>query len=88
MNPRQERDLNCYFNLVYNLKQRGRNIVTYIDKTEKLYKACPANLMFFLSHQFVARLDNKSKIDMVQLYLNGKEPITFSETKEAIMKSY
>lgn len=44
--------------------------------------------MSFLPHQFVARLDNKSKIDIVQLYLHGKEPITFSEAKEAIMKSY
>ena len=86
--PRQERDLNRYFNLVYNLKQRGRNIVTYVDEAEKLYKACPANLMAFLPHQFVAGLDNESKINIVQLYLNGKEPITFPEAKKAVVKSY
>lgn len=85
---RQERDSNCYFNLVYNLKQKGRNIVTYVDKAEKLYKACPTNLISFLLHQFVARLNDESKIDIVQLYLNGKEPITFSEAKEAVVKSY
>ena len=88
MIPRQKRDPNQYFNLVYNLKQRGRNIVTYVDKAEKLYKAYPANLMAFLPYQFVAGLDNKSKINMVQLYLNGKKPITFPKTKEAVMKSY
>lgn len=88
MVPKQKQDLNCYFNLVYNLKQRGRNIVTYIDKAKKLYKACSANLMSFLPHQFIAGLDNKFKINMVQLYLNGKEPIIFSEAKKAVVKSY
>lgn len=88
MVPRQKRNLNQYFNLVYNLKQRGRNIITYVDQAEKLYKACLANLMVFLPHQFMARFDDELKIDMIQLYLNGKEPITFPEAKEAVVKSY
>lgn len=45
--PRQDRDPNCYFNLVYNLKQRGRSIFTYVEEAKKLYKACPANLVSY-----------------------------------------
>lgn len=86
--PRQDRDPNHYFNLVYNLKQRGRSIVAYVEEAEKLYKACPANLIPFLPHRFIAGLDDKSKIDIVQLYLNGREPITFPEAKDAVVRSY
>ena len=62
---RQKRDLNYYFTLIYNLKQRGRYIVIYVDKAKKLYKTCPANLMAFLPYQFVARLNDKSKINII-----------------------
>ena len=63
----------------YNLRQRGRNIVTYLDKSGNLYRLCPPSLRPFLGNHFVARLDNKAKIDMVQLYLNGKMSVTFPE---------
>ncbi|MCJ1263560.1 hypothetical protein MMC22_003430 [Lobaria immixta] len=63
--PRHNTNPNRYFNLVYNLKQRGRSIVAYVEEAEKLQKACPANLLSFLPHQFIAGLDDESKIGEV-----------------------
>lgn len=85
---RQEKDPNCYFNFVYNLKQRGRGIIAYAEEAEKLHKACPTNLLSFLPHQFIARLDDESKIGEVQIYLYEKKLITFPDAKDAVVRSY
>ena len=86
--PRQDRDPNRYFNLVYNLKQRGRSIVTYVEEAEKLHRACPSNLLPFLPHQFVAGLNDESKIEEVQIYLYGKELITYPDARDVVVRSY
>lgn len=86
LTPRQDKDPNRFFHPVYNLKQNGRNIVAYAEEAEKLYKACSVKLEPFLPNQFIAGLDDESKIDMVQLYLNDKSPIIFSDAKDAIIK--
>lgn len=83
---RQDRDPNRLFNTVHKLKQNGSNIAVYVEEAQKMYKACSANLQPLLPNQFIAGLDNKSKIDIVHLYLNGKNPITFHEAKDAVIK--
>lgn len=33
-------DPNKYFNLLYNLRQRGRHIVQYVKEAEHLFRQC------------------------------------------------
>ena len=81
-------DPNRYFNLIYNLRQRGRNIVTYVEEAEKLHRECPPSLQAFLPNQFVAGLDDESRITTVQIYLDRTDLITFPKAKEAVTKAY
>lgn len=45
--PQEDKNLNQYFNLMYNLKQKDQNIITYVNKVEQLHKACLATLILF-----------------------------------------
>lgn len=42
-----------------------------------------------LGHQFIAGLDDKRKVDLVQVYLGaGKSTVTYAEAKQAVSKAY
>ena len=71
-----------FLNLVLNLKQQGRNIVDYIREEDQLNAKCPEKFRDVLGHQFIMGLDNKRKVDLVQVYLGAdKSTVTYPEAK-------
>lgn len=60
-----------FFNLVFNFKQKGRTIVEYTREGHQLNAACPEKFQDVLGHQFIAGLDGKRKVDLVQIYIHG-----------------
>lgn len=81
-------DLNKYFNMMYNLKQRKSIIAQYVTEAKELYERCSSDLRTYLENQFIADLTNENKIDMMQVYLTDKTNITFSKAKKAVIKVY
>lgn len=53
-----------FLNLVLNLKQQSQNTIDYIRKGDQLYAKCPKKFEDILEHQFIARLDDKGKVDL------------------------
>lgn len=89
MVPRKEVDQTWFLNLVLNLKQRGRSIVDYTREGDQLHAKCPEKFQDVLGHQFIAGLDNKGKVDLVQVYLRAdKSTVTYTEAKQAVSKAY
>lgn len=49
----------------------------------------PEKFCEVLGHQFIAELDDKGKIDLVQVYLEAdKTKVTYTEAKQAVSKAY
>ncbi len=71
--PRKEVDQTRFLNLVFNLRQRGRSIVQYTRKGDQLNAKCLEKFYNVLSHQFIAGLDERGKVDLVQVYLGAKK---------------
>ena len=87
--PRKEVDQTWFLNLVLNLKQRGRSIVDYTREGDQLNAKCPEKFRDVLGHQFIAGLDDKGKVDLVQVYLGAdKSTVTYTEAKQAVSKAY
>ena len=45
----------------------------YTRQRDKLNAECPEKLQDVLGHQFIAGLDDKEKVDLVQVYLRGQQ---------------
>ena len=87
--PRKEADQTWFLNLVLNLKQRGRSIVDYTREGDQLNAKCPEKFRDLLGHQFIAGLDDKGKVDLVQVYSGAdKSTVTYTEAKRAVSKAY
>ena len=86
--PKVEQDPNKYFNLIYNLKQGRKNIAQYVAEAEELYFSCPEKLKEYMGSQFVAGIADEAKLDMVQLYLQNEEVITFPLAKAAVVRAF
>ena len=82
-------DQTWFLNLVLNLKQQGRSIVEYIREGAQLNAKCAEKFRDVLGHQFIAGLDGKGKVDLVQVYLGAdKSTVTYTEAKQAVSKAY
>lgn len=67
--PRKKVNLTRFFNLVFNFRQRGRSIVEYTREEDQLNAECLEKFCdVLLGHQFIAGLDDKKKVDLVQVY--------------------
>lgn len=78
----KEMDHTWFLNLISNFRQRGQSVVKYIRKGDQLNTEYPKKFPDMLGHQFIAKLDDKRKIDLVQVYLrNGKLTVKYSEAK-------
>ena len=87
--PRKEVDQTRFLNLVFNFRQRGRSIVEYTREGDHLNAECPEKFRDVLGHQFIAGLDDKGKVDLVQVYLGAdKTTVTYAEVKQAVGKAY
>ena len=76
-------------NLVLNLKQQDWSIVDYIREEDQLNSKCPKKFQDVLGYQFIAGLDDKKKVNLVQVYLGAdKSTITYTEAKQAVSKAY
>lgn len=85
----KEMDQTRFLNLIFNFKQRGRSIVEYTREGDQLNAECPENFQDVLGHQFIAGLDDKGKVDLVQVYLGaGKLSVKYTEAKQAVEKAY
>lgn len=50
---------------------------------------CPEKFEDMLDHQFIARLDDKRKINLVQIYLGAsKLTVKYTDAKQAFEKAY
>lgn len=82
MVPRKKVDPTRFLNLVFNFRQRGRSIVEYTREEDQLNAECPEKFCDVLGHQFIAGLDDKRKVDLVQVYLGpSKTAVTYAEAK-------
>lgn len=82
-------DQTWLLSLVFNLKQRGRSIVDYTREGDQLNAKCPKKFRNILGHQFIAGLDDKGKVDLVQIYLEAdKSTVTYTEAKQTVSKAY
>ncbi|MCJ1343817.1 hypothetical protein MMC31_002014 [Peltigera leucophlebia] len=87
--PRKEVDQRRFLNLVVNFRQRGRNIVEYTREGDKLNAECPEKFRDVLGHQFIAGLDDKGKVDLVQVYLGAnKSTVSYADAKQAVERAY
>lgn len=84
----KEMDQTRFLNLIFNFKQRGRSIVEYTREGDQLNVECPEKFEDVLGHQFIAGLDDKGKIDLVQVYLGaGKSTVKYTDAKQAVKKA-
>lgn len=86
--PRKEVDQTWFLNLVLNLKQRGRSIVDYTREGDQFNTKCPEKFRDVLGHQFIAGLDDKGEVGLVQVYLGPNKSTVSSEAKSAVKKAY
>ena len=87
--PYKEVDQTWFFNLVLNLKQRGWSIVDYTKEGDQLYAKCSEKFRDVLRHEFIVELDNKGKVDLVQVYWGAdKSTVTYTKAKHAVSKAY
>lgn len=76
-------------NLVFKFRQGGQSIVEYTKKGDELNTECSEKFRDILSHQFIVGLDDKRKVDLVQVYLGvNKSRVSYAEAKCAIKKAY
>ena len=56
---------------------------------DQLNAECPEKFRDILGHQFVAGLDDRGKVDLVQVYLGAnKSTVSYEEAKSAVEKAY
>lgn len=71
-----------FFNLVLNLQQWGRSIIDYIREKDQIHAKCLEKFWDVFKHQFIIGLDDKKKVDLVQVYLRvDKSTITYTKAK-------
>lgn len=76
-------------NLVVNFRQKGRSIVEYKREGDKLNAECPEKFRDVLGHQFIAGLDDKRKVDLVQVYLGAqRSAVSYMDARQAVEKAY
>ena len=81
-------DQTRFLNLVVNFRQKGRSIVDYTREGDKLNAECPEKFRDVLGHQFIAGLDDKRKIDLVQVYLGAqKSTVSYMDARQAVEKA-
>lgn len=74
---------------MFNFRQKRRNIVKYTKKRNHLNAECPEKFRNVLGHQFIARLDDKKKIDLIQVYLGtNKSTVSYTDAKLVVEKAY
>lgn len=80
--PRKEVDQTWFFNQALNFKQRGRKIVDYTRQEDHLHARYLEKFRDILRHQFIVDLDDKEKVDLVQVYLGAnKSTVIYTEAK-------
>lgn len=61
----------------------------YTREGDRLNAECPEKFRDVLGHQFIAGLDDKGKVDLVQVYLGAdKTTVTYTDAKQAVGKAY
>lgn len=87
--PRKEVDQTRFLTLVLNLRQRGRSSVEYTREGDRLNAKCPEKFRDVLGHQYLAGLDDKRKVDLVQVYLGAnKSTVNYADARQAAEKAY
>lgn len=87
--PRKEVNQARFLNLVVNFRQKVRSIVEYTREGDQLNAECPENFRDVLGHQFLAGLDDKGKVDLVQVYLGAKKSgVCYVDARQAVEKAY
>ena len=82
-------DQTRFLNLVVNFRQKGRSIVEYTREGDKLNAECPEKFRDVLGYQFIAGLDDKRKVDLVQVYLGvQKSAVSYMDARQAVEKAY
>lgn len=85
----KEVDQTRFLNLLFNFKQRGRSIIEYTREGDQLNAECPEKFRDVLGHQFIAGLDDKGKVDLVQVYLRAnKSIVSYADARQAVEKAY
>ena len=83
--PRRKVDQTRFLNLVASFSKKGRSIMEYTRERDKLNAECPEKLQDVLGHQFIAGLDDKEKVDLVQVYLGAnKSAIRYADARQAV----
>lgn len=78
-----------FLDLIFNFKQRGQSIVEYTRERDRLNAKCSKKFQDVLGHQFIAELDDKGKINLVQVYLGAdKSTVNYTEAKQVVEKAY
>ena len=82
-------DQTRFLNLVVNFRQKGRSIVEYTREGDKLNAECPEKFRDVSGHQFIAGLDDKRKVDLVQVYLGAqRSAVSYMDARQAVEKAY
>lgn len=79
---RKEVSQTRFLNLVYNFRQRGRSIVEYTREGDQPNGECPEKFRDVLGYHSIAWLDDKGKVDLVQVYLGANK-----DAKQAVEKA-
>lgn len=75
--------------MIFNFKQKKQSIVEYTRKRDQLNAKCFQKFEDVLSHQFIVGLDDKRKIDLVQIYLEAaKLTVKYTDVNQAVKKAY
>ncbi len=55
----------------------------------KMPSALKSSEMYILGHQFIVGLDDKGKVDLVQVYLgDNKSTVSYANARQAVEKAY
>lgn len=61
----------------------------YTREGDQLNAECPEKFRDVLGHQFIAGLDDRGKVDLVQVYLGAKKStVSYAEAKSAVEQAY
>ncbi len=78
-----------FLNFVFNLRQQSCSIVEYTREGDQFNSECIEKIHDLLDHQFIAGLDDREKVNLVQVYLGPKKPtVSYAEAKSAVEKAY
>ena len=89
LTPQKKVNQTRFLNLVFNFRQRRQSIVEYTKEEDQLNAECPEKFRDVLGHQFIAGLDDRGKVDLVQVYLGAnKSTVSYEEAKSVVEKAY